>query len=60
MYGTRKIDILVNAQQVPRTLVWSLLHYDDDFDLIANITGQATEWIVRPPAGREPESGQVT
>lgn len=38
----------------------TLLHCDDDFDLIANITGQATEWIVRPPAGREPEAGQVT
>lgn len=26
----------------------TVLHYDADFDLIAAITGQATEWVVEP------------
>lgn len=30
----------------------SLLHYDRDFDVIAGLTGQSTEWIV--PAGSVP------
>lgn len=29
-----------------------LLHYDKDFDLIADVTGQATRWVV--PAGSVP------
>ena len=36
------------------------MHYDDDFDLIANVTGQSAEWLVPPPAGGKPEAGQVT
>ena len=38
----------------------TLMHYDDDFDLIANVTGQSAEWIVPPPASGKPEAGQVT
>jgi predicted nucleic acid-binding protein len=38
----------------------TLLHYDADFDLIANVTGQSAEWIVPPPPGRAPEADQVT
>jgi predicted nucleic acid-binding protein len=30
----------------------TVLHYDKDFDLIARVTGQRTEWIV--PAGSVP------
>jgi predicted nucleic acid-binding protein len=30
----------------------SLLHYDHDFDVIAGVTGQPTEWVV--PAGSVP------
>jgi hypothetical protein len=26
----------------------TVLHYDDDFDIIAVITGQPTEWVVAP------------
>lgn len=26
----------------------TVLHYDGDFDMIASITGQPTEWVVRP------------
>ncbi len=26
----------------------TVLHYDGDFDLIAAITGQPTEWVVAP------------
>jgi predicted nucleic acid-binding protein len=29
-----------------------VLHYDSDFDLVANITGQPVEWVV--PAGSVP------
>jgi predicted nucleic acid-binding protein len=37
-------DLLVAAiAEVERLTV---LHYDGDFDLIASITGQPTEWVV--------------
>lgn len=29
----------------------SVLHYDKDFDVIAGVSGQATEWITVPPRG---------
>ena len=29
-----------------------MLHYDDDFDLIAEVTGQPMEWVV--PRGTVP------
>jgi predicted nucleic acid-binding protein len=41
------VDALVAAIAESRDLV--VLHYDADFDLIADVTGQPTEWIV--PAG---------
>ncbi len=40
-------DLLIAAAAEAAELV--VLHYDRDFDLIADITGQPTEWIV--PAG---------
>jgi predicted nucleic acid-binding protein len=40
-------DLLIAAAAESASLV--VLHYDHDFDLIAGITGQPTEWIV--PAG---------
>ena len=44
----RKIpDLLIAAVAEERHL--NLLHYDNDFDLIATVTGQAVDWIV--PAG---------
>ena len=30
----------------------SVLHHDGDFDLVAGVTGQRTEWVV--PAGSVP------
>lgn len=44
----RKIpDLLVAAAAEERGV--TVLHYDADFDLIAAVTGQPTEWVV--PAG---------
>ena len=44
----RKIpDLLVAA--AAEELSVSVLHYDADFDLIAEVTGQASQWVV--PAG---------
>jgi predicted nucleic acid-binding protein len=44
----RKIpDLLVAA--AAEELSISVLHYDADFDLIAEVTGQASQWVV--PAG---------
>ncbi|MGI8426595.1 MAG: PIN domain-containing protein [Actinomycetota bacterium] len=44
----RKIpDLLIAAAAEQANLV--VLHYDADFDLISEVTGQACEWIV--PAG---------
>ena len=44
----RKIQDLIIAA-VAEQLDLTLLHYDNDFDQIAEITGQRAEWIV--PAG---------
>ncbi len=38
------VDMLVAAIAENRGLI--VLHYDADFDLISDITGQPTEWIV--------------
>lgn len=38
------VDGLVAAAAEARDLV--LLHYDSDFELVAEITGQAQEWVV--------------
>ncbi len=44
----RKIpDLLVAA--AAEELGITVLHYDDDFDLIASVTGQRSQWVV--PAG---------
>ena len=40
-------DLLIAAAAEAAELV--VLHYDHDFDLIAEITGQPTEWVL--PAG---------
>jgi len=45
--GRKVPDLLVAAAAEDRGL--TVLHYDADFDLIASVTGQATEWVV--PAG---------
>ncbi len=48
--GAKIADLLIAAAAEAAGLV--VLHYDHDFDLIADITGQQTEWIV--PAGTIP------
>lgn len=45
--GAKVADLLIAAAAEAAGLV--VLHYDLDFDLITEITGQPTEWIV--PAG---------
>jgi predicted nucleic acid-binding protein len=45
--GVKIADLLIAAAAESADLV--VLHYDHDFDLIADVTGQATEWVV--PAG---------
>lgn len=45
--GAKIADLLIAAAAEEGGLV--VLHYDHDFDLIADITGQPTEWIL--PAG---------
>jgi len=44
--GAKIADLLIAAAAEAAGLV--VLHYDHDFELIAGITGQATEWIVPP------------
>lgn len=44
--GTKIADLLIAAAAEAAGLV--VLHYDHDFDLIARITSQPTEWIVAP------------
>lgn len=43
-------DLIIAAAAELAGLV--VLHYDHDFDRIAEVTGQATEWVV--PAGTVP------
>lgn len=43
-------DLLIAAVAERNAL--TVLHYDKDFDLIAKVTGQTTEWVV--PAGSVP------
>jgi hypothetical protein len=38
------VDALVAAAAEARELV--VLHYDADFELVAQVTGQAHEWVV--------------
>lgn len=48
--GAKIADLLIAAAAESAGLV--VLHYDHDFDLIAEVTGQPTEWIL--PAGTVP------
>ncbi|MGH9170968.1 MAG: hypothetical protein ACRD0Z_09730 [Acidimicrobiales bacterium] len=48
--GAKIADLLIAAAAEAAELV--VLHYDHDFDLIARVTGQPTQWIV--PAGSVP------
>lgn len=48
--GAKVADLLIAAAAEAAGLV--VLHYDHDFDLIAGVTGQPTEWIL--PAGTVP------
>ena len=48
--GAKLADLLIAAAAEAADLV--VLHYDHDFDLIAEVTAQRTEWIV--PAGTVP------
>jgi predicted nucleic acid-binding protein len=45
--GRKVPDLLVAAAAEARSL--TVLHYDADFDLIADVTGQSCRWVV--PAG---------
>lgn len=45
--GAAIADLIIAAAGESANLV--VLHYDADFDLIASVTGQPTEWVV--PAG---------
>jgi predicted nucleic acid-binding protein len=42
--GAKTADLLIAAAAEAAGLV--VLHYDHDYDLIAQVTGQPTEWIV--------------
>ena len=48
--GAKIADLLIAAAAETAGLV--VLHYDHDFDLIADVTGQPVEWIM--PAGSIP------
>ena len=48
--GAKIADLLIAAAAEAAGLV--VLHYDHDFELIASVTGQPSEWIV--PAGSVP------
>lgn len=48
--GAKISDLLIAAAAESAGLV--VLHYDRDFDLIAEVTGQPVEWVV--PAGSVP------
>lgn len=48
--GAKIADLLIAAAAEAARLV--VLHYDRDYDVIAKVTGQPTEWVV--PAGTVP------
>lgn len=48
--GAKPADLIIAASAEAQNLV--VLHYDDDYDRIAAITGQPTEWIA--PRGSLP------
>lgn len=45
--GAKPVDLVIAAAAEAADLV--VLHYDRDYDRIASVTGQATEWVA--PAG---------
>jgi predicted nucleic acid-binding protein len=45
--GRKVPDLLIAAAAEARKII--VLHYDGDFDLISDATGQSTEWVV--PSG---------
>jgi predicted nucleic acid-binding protein len=45
--GAKPVDLVIAAAAEAAGLV--VLHYDDDYDRIAAVTGQPTEWVA--PAG---------
>lgn len=45
--GAKPVDLVIAAAAEAADL--TVLHYDDDYDRIASVTGQPTEWIA--PAG---------
>lgn len=42
----KPVDLVIAAAAEAAHLV--ILHYDDDYDRIAMVTGQATEWVAEP------------
>lgn len=46
--GRKVPDLLIAAVAERAELV--VLHHDRDFELIASVTGQRQEWVVRPGA----------
>lgn len=47
LHGTVKLGDLLVAATAERAQL-AVLHYDRDFDRIATITGQPTEWVAPP------------
>ena len=46
LLDTSVLTRLKDARVRERVMDLTVLHYDQDFDLIAECTGQPTEWIV--------------
>jgi predicted nucleic acid-binding protein len=44
--GAKPVDLVIAAAAEAAHLV--VLHYDDDYDRIATVTGQAVEWVAKP------------
>lgn len=44
--GRKIVDLVIAAAAEQRGLI--VLHYDADFDAIAKVTGQPTQWVVPP------------
>jgi len=51
-HGTPALDLVIAA--VAERARATLLHYDADFDRIAEVTGQAVEWVVPPGSADQP------
>ncbi len=44
--GAKPVDLVVAATAESANL--TVLHYDDDYERIAKVTGQPTEWVAAP------------